>query len=320
MRIRPITSDELALFAATATRADDQHAILGYLERLLERGQTRPAWCFVLDDGADVLGRVAYWALPGKPAPSDLVLLDVPWADADLELGNRLLADTVQRMRLQGAADLNYVVDLPPRPPQWQHVPERRHDLLTRFGWTLVRTTRRFAWPTPAPVPAARERLTFRSLADSGEGAVLRLLERAMRGSPDQRTQADRAALGAEGAALQLYRLLQSLGYEAAWWQVGSTADGTAVGLLMPCGTPAWGTIGYIGVVPEHRGHGYIDELLAQATQTLVALGAERIEADTDVANRPMANAFARGGWMEFGTRREYHLPATTDPARHAPG
>lgn len=68
-------------------------------------------------------------------------------------------------------------------------------------------------------------------------------------------------------------------------------------------------------VVPERRGHGWIATLLAQATHTLVALGAEQIEADTDVANVPMANALVRGGWRAFGTRREYHLRAASEPS-----
>ena len=40
--------------------------------------------------------------------------------------------------------------------------------------------------------------------------------------------------------------------------------------------------IGYIGVVPEHRGHGYAYDLLVEATHMLVDEGADRIVAGTD--------------------------------------
>lgn len=314
MRIRPIHPDELALFAAVGTHDHDRDAVQHYLQRLLDQGSTHPDWCFVLADGARPLGRVAYWARPGTPVPSDIVLLELPWDGDYLKLGTHLLADTAQQMRAQGATEFAAIVDLPPRAPQWQRFPEQRHVLLTHGGWTLRRTTRRFAWRT-APVPPAPRRLAFRSIADVGEDRFVEVLERTMRGSLDERTQADRIQHGADGAALALYTLLQSLGYHADWWQIGSLADGAPVGVVMVCGTPVWGTIGHIGVVPEHRRHGWIDPLLEQATHTLVGLGAERIEADTDVANTPMAKAFARGGWHEFGTRREYQLPAATEPA-----
>ena len=91
------------------------------------------------------------------------------------------------------------------------------------------------------------------------------------------------------------------------------TAAGDLIGLVMPAGTAAWATIGYIGVIPEQRGRGYINELLAQATQTLATLQAVRIEADTDVANTPMAKALQRLGWIEFGTRREYRWRLQTE-------
>ena len=96
--------------------------------------------------------------------------------------------------------------------------------------------------------------------------------------------------------------------YDPSWWQLAYAADGELVGLVMPSRNPTFAVIGYIGVVPEQRGHGYIDDLLAQATATLAASGASAIRADTDVANLPMAHAFQRAGYQQFATRREYML------------
>ena len=64
--------------------------------------------------------------------------------------------------------------------------------------------------------------------------------------------------------------------------------------------------INFIGVVPEHRGRGYVDDLLAEGTAALHAAGAERVRADTDTRNLPMALAFRRAGYVEFAKRREY--------------
>src|SRR5947207_1973842 len=45
------------------------------------------------------------------------------------------------------------------------------------------------------------------------------------------------------------------------------------VGLVMPTNSLTAGTIGYIGVVPEQRGHGYSHDLLVHGTATLQAAG-----------------------------------------------
>ena len=65
-----------------------------------------------------------------------------------------------------------------------------------------------------------------------------------------------------------------------------------------------------IGVVATQRGQGYVNELLAYGTAVLADSGVSRIGSDTDVANRPMRAAFARAGYVEFASRRDYHWRA----------
>jgi len=58
--------------------------------------------------------------------------------------------------------------------------------------------------------------------------------------------------------------------------------------------------IGYLAVLPEHRGNGYIDEILVEGTRILAAQDVPRIRAATDLGNTPMANAFQRLGYVNF--------------------
>ncbi|MEJ8639729.1 GNAT family N-acetyltransferase [Streptomyces sp. MS2.AVA.5] len=58
--------------------------------------------------------------------------------------------------------------------------------------------------------------------------------------------------------------------------------------------------IAYIGVLPAHRGNGYIDEILAEGTRILAAEGVDRIRASTDLGDVPMAKAFDRAGYVNF--------------------
>ena len=89
------------------------------------------------------------------------------------------------------------------------------------------------------------------------------------------------------------------------------------MGLVMPSEPPAFLTVFYVGVVPEMRGRGYVDDLLAAGTATLLEAQAEGgdekpLRVDTDVGNAPMAAAFERAGWERFAGRREYVVDLTS--------
>ena len=76
--------------------------------------------------------------------------------------------------------------------------------------------------------------------------------------------------------------------------------DGEPVGFIVPARNAYHPVIAYLGVVPEHRGHGYVDGLLAEGTRVLADEHVPRIRAATDLGNAPMANAFARAGYVNF--------------------
>ena len=312
MHIRPIEPDELATFVALHTPAEHVRAVRTYVDRMLAQGAMQIDRCFVLEDAGSPLGRLAYWTLPRVGTPLDVVLLDVPWEGDYIAHGTALLQETVAAMRRIGAGDIGYVLDSPPRPPLWQDFAEQRQELLNHVGFTVARETRRFKALAADVTPVIPERLVFRSLSDVGEDAFLDALERVSAASLDRRTQDGRAELGAPQEARATFQDLQGMEYEPGWWQLAYTHEGALVGLVMPTRALNFVTIGYIGVVPEHRGHGYIDDILGQGTAILQRTGADTIITDTDIANFPMANAFRRAGYTEFAARREYVLRTTT--------
>ncbi|RPI52033.1 MAG: GNAT family N-acetyltransferase, partial [Acidobacteria bacterium] len=90
---------------------------------------------------------------------------------------------------------------------------------------------------------------------------------------------------------------------DRAWWRTAHTSDGALVGFTIPSANEDFPVIGYLGVVPEMRGHGYAVDLLAEATRILAANGADCIRADTDALNLPMAATFERAHYRNFGVR-----------------
>jgi RimJ/RimL family protein N-acetyltransferase len=84
------------------------------------------------------------------------------------------------------------------------------------------------------------------------------------------------------------------------WWRIATLPDGEPVGFVTPARNDYNPIIGYVAVLPAHRGNGYIDEILAEGTRVLSEQDVPRIRAATDVGNTPMANAFQRAGYVNF--------------------
>jgi RimJ/RimL family protein N-acetyltransferase len=82
---------------------------------------------------------------------------------------------------------------------------------------------------------------------------------------------------------------------------VATQPDGEPVGFVMPARNPYNPIIAYLAVLPAHRGRGLVDEILAEGTRVLAAEGVPLIRALTDLVNVPMARAFERAGWVNFG-------------------
>lgn len=99
--------------------------------------------------------------------------------------------------------------------------------------------------------------------------------------------------------------------YQPQWWQLAYTTEGVLVGFVQPLifrATPREGTIGYIGVLPEQRGHRYVDDLLAKAHHVLQEADVLEMYCDTDSENFPMIGAFQRAGYQENGTNWHYQM------------
>lgn len=312
MLIRPVQPGEIDTFAVLGSQSERATSVRDYLQSMFDQGAMRPEWCYVADDKGQFVGRLGFWTLPGMQEPLAFVLLDVPWDGDFLGIGRKLLGHALREARAQGAASIEHVLDAPPMWPQWQENREQRTELLDAAGFVMERETARFEWAGDGAFAPVHQRLTYRSFNDVGEDAFVAALLAVSANSLDQRTREERVRMGPEAEARNTLAQLQSMEYDPGWWRLAYTASGDLVGLVMPTLAPTFGTIGYIGVVPEQRGRGYINDLLAEGTRILRATGVGTLRADTDVSNAPMANAFRRAGWEQFAMRREYAIDLKT--------
>jgi GNAT superfamily N-acetyltransferase/ribosomal protein S18 acetylase RimI-like enzyme len=307
MRIRSVGTNELDLFIDAAGFPDHRSEIEQYLDRMFAAGSMRPEWCFIAEEEDRPVGRVAFWTLPGMEQPFALVLLDVDWEGDYTAVGTRLLEYALDAARALGAEDIEHVIDAPPIRPQFQHHAQKRIGLLKSAGFYLRRETGRYEWRGTEP-PTEPGWLSFLALEEVGEEAFIEAMERISEGTLDQEIRAEREKLGTKRAAQEFFDDAGRVQHDASWWRLAYAPNGDLAGLIMPAEPPGFLTIFYVGVVPGMRGRGYVNDLLAAGTATLLAAGKndKPLIADTDISNAPMAAAFERAGWTRFAGRQEY--------------
>jgi ribosomal protein S18 acetylase RimI-like enzyme len=298
MTVRSIDADEALLFA----RVSDPGASVGWVHRLWERGESRPAWCFIAEEAGTPVARLAYLSFPSAPDEVQLFALHLPRDDEYMRVGRPLLMESLCMMRGEGARTLEcqFAIGAP-------HAAERSA-LCEMIGLPLAQRKERFLMEHGDPAPLPDAGLLWRSLVEVGEETFLAAMERVSIGGLDRLNGTVIAERGLPLFARDLLAILRALDDQPAWWELAYDRWGALVGLIVPQRfTPGDGAINYIGVVPEMRGRGYVDAMLLRGVGRLRENGVARIIGDTDSENIPMASALLRAGFAAMGERLVYH-------------
>ncbi|MFG2052449.1 GNAT family N-acetyltransferase [Micromonospora sp. NPDC048930] len=281
--IRPLVAGEEQLFDSLADPGLVGRAVLG---ETYAGGGYRPEWTWVaLRDGV-VVARAAWWAGPDDPAP-----LALDWFDfTDPDAGVALLRTAPLRAE--------YSILLP---HGWRDDPlvraqgQARIDAATAAGLRVLVERYRYRWTPECGLPPRPGRLEFRPEPD--DAVILDVLRRIGEGSLDAHFRHAAAEHGPEAAAQEDLDLLRWLPSPRDWWQLAWTSDGELAGIIVPARNQTHHIVGFVGVLPGQRGHGYAYDLLVEATHRLVEADAQEIVAATDQGNTPMAATFARAGY-----------------------
>jgi RimJ/RimL family protein N-acetyltransferase len=292
--MRPITGrEELDLFNRLPYVLNEE------LDDDLAAGRRRPEWMWVALRGDQLLARAAWWCRTGVDAPFLLDVFDIDGTDC-VDVGVRLLRTAMAEVVPAGARPPEYVRDIP---PDWRQVArgvvEDRMAALERTGARLFVERLRFQWYPGTPLSEPKGRLVFRPVRDTEE--ILTLMTLVLDGTLDAHSRHNLTHLSARDAAIRHYE--DDLAHYRSpqdWWRVATLPDGEPVGFVTPARNDYHHIIGYLAVLPAHRGNGYIDDILAEGTRILAEQDVPRIRAATDLDNTPMANAFQRAGYVNF--------------------
>jgi hypothetical protein len=299
LTIRPITGPgELDLF----TRLP--YELNGELEDDLRDGHRQPDWLWMALRDGHLVARAGWWARRGFSAPGALDILDIDDAAGDgvLDAATALLTTAMAAVVPVGRPP-DYIRFLA---PGWRddaasrQATENRMAIAGRAGAQFFVERLRLDWLPGTPIPAPTGRLAFRQVGDPAE--LLAMMTQVMDGTLDAHGRADLARMSPQHAAAEhYYGELDRYTSPREWWRIAELPGGEPVGFVIPAHNGYNPIIAYLGVVPAHRGNGYVGEILAEGTRILAAEEVPLIRANTDLGNVPMARAFHRAGWITTG-------------------
>ncbi|GAA2252147.1 N-acetyltransferase [Streptomyces ruber] len=261
------------------------------------RTRHRPDWKRIALRDGRVVARGAWWGGADDTEPRNINWFDV--AEGEEEAGAELLRTAPWRVELE--------INLP---GGWRDAPHLRAAAGTRFaaaraaGYELLAERYLYRWTPRDGLPGHSGRLRFAAGPD--DAVFLDALRRIHSVTLDAHALTAVAEGGVERAAQQEMGVLRRLPSPREWWRVAYTDRGEPVGIHVPARNTAGPCVGFVGVLPERRGHGYAYDLLAECTRFLVGQGAGFVAGATDRGNRPMVAHFARAGFPVVRERIDF--------------
>lgn len=273
--------------------------------RELDQHQYRLEWSWLHEVGGQLLARALWWGPPDADHP---VSLDCLWVDPSIadpaSLATELVTTGHHTLRAAGLGhlpELNMTVAT-----TWKNDPEAvaavawRSKAVAAAGLTESIERLSYAWTAAMTRPTRSARLTFGPSDDHGFVDVFAAVAQ---GSLDLLTLRNLAEMGPDAQAADDLEFYLSLPGQRASWRLAYDGAGQRIGFIIPSRSAYDASVSYLGVEPEYRGHGYVDDLLAEITHIHANAGAPRITGTTDTTNAPMAAAFLRGGYQITATR-----------------
>jgi GNAT superfamily N-acetyltransferase len=261
----------------------------------------RPDWKRVALRDGKVVARGAWWGGPDDTQPLALNWFDV--AEGEEEAGAELLRTAPWQVELE--------INLPGgrrADPVLSAAAETRFAAARAAGYELLVERFLYRWTPECGLPERPGRLVF--AAEPDDAVFFDALRRIHSVTLDAHALRAVEKGGIDLAAQEELDFFHWCPSPREWWRVARTPQGEPVGIHIPVHNPSGPCIGFIGVLPEQRGHGYAYDLLTECTHFLVEQGAEFIAAATDQGNFPMAANFAKAGYPVVRERVHFQAPA----------
>lgn len=291
MKVRTINLEDVAQFEQIGMGADNKPIL--NLNKWLDAGRTKLEWCFVIEEEGQFLGRVIYGIFEEQPYDLKIWQIKIDTAYDLLEVGNKLLTDSIMALKPKGFRTLEYHFY-----STASEVFETYQYLFKKQGFHIVQEKKSYEANQVHHVETAK-RLYYKTMQEVGEEAFIDAIEMVTEGTLDREDLASIMSYGSKQAAALYYELLKEIDFNETWWRMAYNLTGEFVGLVVPQKfNETRGAINYIGVTPAQRGNGYINDLLWEGSRLMTEDGIQSLIADIDVQNHPLEKALELLGYQ----------------------
>lgn len=239
MRIRPINSDEFDVFTEAYENPKKNEEFASDLSQKWSAGESRPSWCFVVEQEGVWGGRMVFKA-DGEVTDEEAVRIDycvLPTQGNYLDIGIPLIQQSAKHLKTSGIERMTSCIDaqfdgtmsrLGPHDEAYVHLVEAvrmKH---------LGSTTNIYNRMEPNPGPMISDRLTFCSMIEVGERSYIDAIARVGKGSLEKGLGDLIQKMGIEAWAQYVFNRMGQKAYEPEWWQQAFNAQGELVGFISP--------------------------------------------------------------------------------------
>lgn len=292
MIIRTIRPEEIDPFCRVGFSDEKAARFRHSLGEAWEEGRSFPEYCFVAEENGEFLASLVFDVFPSTPGDLMLWRCYIPENEAFLDLGREMFAKAFETLKGLNLNSIEYHLY-----GDGDETYKRKKTLYSLAGFKAVQEKLRYelVGETTQATPA---RLIYRSLKEVGADKFIEAIMLVTENTLDRYDENEVKTLGAEQAAIGCFNNLRDIDDNDDWWMLGYDTLGGVSGLVVPQQLDdKTGVINYIGVIPQKRGLGIVNELLMIGTETLKHAGCIRIVADTDINNVPMQRALANAGY-----------------------
>jgi RimJ/RimL family protein N-acetyltransferase len=246
---------------------------------------------------------VGFWVLPSIISTFHVGWLQLPWAGNYIESGTEFWHQVLDLVRSYGTTSVESAIDSDAGNLN------RRRRFYRSIGFPLIQQKWEYIWRRGKPLPRPGMRLIYRDLSSVGTDAFIQAIERVTENTLDREDRLARQEDTPAIAARSYFGILKDIDYKPGRWFLAFDRKQALVGLIAPqMLNDKVGAVNYIGVVPEQRGKGYVNDLIAQGTTTLNDCGAGQVIASIDFVNTPMIAAATRAGYKRDVSSDIYRL------------
>ena len=291
LTVRAIGDEELDWFVGLDPGSPE---VGDTVRELWNDGSGAPAWTLVAERDGRPVGRVALFTEPmGCELPireGRLAGIWLDWEDSDHHTAARELLDAATELARGRTPFIERRLN-----PEVHDDLDRWRRVLEGSGFILFQEKAGFTWTDPGrDLPPTT--LRYRSLAEVGRTEYAEAMAAAIPGTLDRNDRFYVEKCGPAGWGRQMVEFAEP-GDEAGWL-LADDENGRAGYVAVGAFDEGLGTIVHIGVVPDRRGRGYVDDLLRAAARAARSLGYGRMLSDVDTLNAPMLAAMERNGHL----------------------